>query len=190
LRIVGGKWAGRHLTSPADKRVRPTAEHVRDALVAALEPELKGARVLDLFAGTGALGLEAMSRGAKYCDFVETRPASLHALKANVAALHARERTRIFKRDALPFAAALQPFAYDVAFADPPYESRMLDRLIEQWQAVPFSAVLALEHDAEHALPPGGRRRIFEDSAITIFRAQRPATPVTESEAEPHERDG
>jgi 16S rRNA (guanine966-N2)-methyltransferase len=63
--------------------------------------------VLDLFAGTGALGLEALSRGAKYADFVETRPASLHALKANVAALHVREKTRIFKKDALPFAAGL-----------------------------------------------------------------------------------
>jgi 16S rRNA (guanine966-N2)-methyltransferase len=177
VRIVGGKWAGRHLTSPADRRVRPTAEHVRDALLAALEPELKGARVLDLFAGTGALGLEAMSRGAKFCDFVETRPASLHALKANVAALHARERTRIFKRDALPFAAALDAFAYDVAFADPPYESRMLDRLLEQWQATPFSAVLALEHQAEHPMPAGGRRRIFEETAITLYRAERPAAP-------------
>jgi 16S rRNA (guanine966-N2)-methyltransferase len=188
VRIVGGKWAGRHLTSPADRRVRPTAENVRDALAAALEADLKGARVLDLFAGTGALGLEAMSRGAKACDFVETRPASLHALKANVAALHVRERTRIFKRDALPFAAALPAFAYDVAFADPPYESRMLDRLLEQWQAVPFAAVLALEHDAAHPMPPGGRRRLFEDTAVTIFRAARPPAPAPEPE--PHERDG
>jgi 16S rRNA (guanine966-N2)-methyltransferase len=91
MRIVRGKWAGRHLTSPPDRRVRPTAEHVRDAWLAALDPELEGARVLDLFAGTGALGLEAISRGARTADFVETRPSSLHALKANVAALHARD---------------------------------------------------------------------------------------------------
>jgi 16S rRNA (guanine966-N2)-methyltransferase len=127
-----------------------------------------------------------MSRGAKTCDFVETRPASLHALKANVAALHVRERTRIFKRDALPFAAALEPFAYDVAFADPPYESRMLDRLLEQWMEAPFAAVLALEHEAAHPLPPGGRRRIFEDTAVTLFRAERPAS----AEAEPEPREG
>ena len=106
MRIVGGKWAGRHLTSPGDQRVRPTAEGVRDAWMRLLEPWLKGARVLDLFAGTGALGLEALSRGARYADFVETRPASLHALKANVAALRARERSRIFKKDALAFASA------------------------------------------------------------------------------------
>lgn len=175
MRIVGGKWAGRHLTSPPDRRVRPTAEHVRDEWLALLEPRLKGARVLDLFAGTGALGLEAISRGARSADFVETRPSSLHALKANVAALHAREKTRIFKRDALPFAAALPAGAYDVAFADPPYESRMLDRLIESWLAVPFAAVLSVEHAAGHVLPPGGRTRWFEETAVTVYRAAAPA---------------
>ena len=169
MRIVGGKWAGRHLASPPDRRVRPTAEHVRDALLTFLEPELKGARVLDLFAGTGALGLEALSRGAKAADFVETRPASLHALRANVAALHARERTRIFKKDALPFAAALEAGAYDVAFADPPYASRMLDRVIETWLRTPFAATLAVEHAADHVLPPGGRRRTFDESAVTVY---------------------
>src|SRR5262249_10110677 len=106
MRIVGGRFAGRHLTSP-DARVRPTAEHARAALLDLLEPELDGARVLDLFAGTGALGLEAISRGAVSADFVEFRPGSLHALKANIAALRLRERTRVFKRDALPFASAL-----------------------------------------------------------------------------------
>jgi 16S rRNA (guanine966-N2)-methyltransferase len=171
MRIVGGKMAGRHLTSPADRRVRPTSEHVRDAWLTELEPRLKGARVLDLFAGTGALGLEALSRGAAKTDFVETRPASLHALKANVAALHVREKTRIFKKDALPFAQALEAGAYDVAFADPPYESRMLDRLIEIWMETPFAAVLSVEHAADHPMPPGGRRRIFADTAVTIYTA-------------------
>src|SRR4051794_24300897 len=112
MRIVGGKWAGRDLTSPNDFRVRPTAEHVRAALLDMLTADVKDARVLDLFAGTGALGLEAISRGAKSCDFVETRPASLHALKANVVRLRAREVSRIFKRDVLPFAAMLEEGAY------------------------------------------------------------------------------
>lgn len=171
MRIVGGKLAGRHLTSPPDRRVRPTAEHVRDAWLAYLQPRLKGARVLDLFAGTGALGLEAISRGAASADFVETRPASLHALKANVAALHLREKTRIFKKDALPFAAALESGAYDVCFADPPYESKMLDRLIAIWMETPFATVLAVEHAVDHDLPQGGKRRVFEDTAVTVYTA-------------------
>jgi len=171
VRIVGGKYAGRDLTSPNDFRVRPTAEHVRAAVLDLLGAEVKGARVLDLFAGTGALGLEALSRGARSCDFVETRPASLHALKANIVALRYKDVTRVFKRDALPFAAALQRDAYDLAFVDPPYESRMLDRVIESWQASRFARILVAEHARTHELPRGGKTRVFEDTAVTVYRA-------------------
>jgi 16S rRNA (guanine966-N2)-methyltransferase len=171
MRIVGGKYAGRNLTSPADSRVRPTAEHVRAAVLDALAADLPNARVLDLFAGTGALGLEALSRGAARADFVEFRPASLHALRANVAALRMRERTRIFKRDALPFAGALEADSYDIAFADPPYGSRMLDRLVETWQRQPFARILVAEHAREHVVPPGGRLKVYDESAVTIYRA-------------------
>jgi 16S rRNA (guanine966-N2)-methyltransferase len=170
MRIIKGKFADRDLMSPPDARVRPTAERVRGALLDLLAPELPKARVLDLFAGTGALGLEAISRGAQWCDFVEFRPSSLHALRANVALLRVRERTRIFKRDALPFAAALEPESYDIAFVDPPYGSRMLDRVIESWQAKRFARVLAVEHERTHEIPAGGRTRTFDDSAITIYR--------------------
>lgn len=175
MRIVGGKFAGRDLTSPNDFRVHPTAERVRAAVLDLLTKDLKDASVLDLFAGTGALGLEALSRGAKRCDFVETRPSSLHALKANVAALHAIKQSRIFKRDALPFAAALMTAgAYDIAFCDPPYESRMLDRVIEHWQATHFARIFVAEHATTHVLPRGGRRYDYGESAVTIYRAPAP----------------
>ena len=128
MRIVGGRFRGRDLTSPSDFRVRPTAEAVRAGLLDALAGEVQGARVLDLFAGTGVLGLEALSRGARSADFVEFRPASLHALKANVAALGLRRQTRIFKRDAFPFAEALAEDSYEVAFADPPYGNQHCPR--------------------------------------------------------------
>jgi 16S rRNA (guanine966-N2)-methyltransferase len=170
VRIVSGKFAGRDLTSPNDFRVRPTAERVRAAMLDMLRADLAGARVLDLFAGTGALGLEAISRGARSADFVEIRPSSLHALRANVAALRLRERTRIFKKDALPFAAALAEGTYEIAFVDPPYESRMLDRVIDSWRATRFSPILAIEHASTHALPGGTEKRIFDDTTVTIFR--------------------
>ena len=150
--------------------MRPTAEHVRAALLDMLAKDIADARVLDLFAGTGALGLEALSRGAKSADFVETRPSSLHALRANVAALRMRDRTRIFKRDALPFAAALAEDSYDLAFVDPPYGSRMLDRVIESWRARRFARVLAVEHARTHELEAGVARKFFEESAVTIYR--------------------
>jgi 16S rRNA (guanine966-N2)-methyltransferase len=170
MRIVGGKYAGRDLTSPNDFRVRPTAEHVRAALLDLLAPHLPGADVLDLFAGTGALGLEALSRGAARCDFVENRPASLHALKANIVALRMKDRSRVFRKDALPFAGALREGAYDLAFVDPPYGSRMLDRVIESWMASRFARVLAVEHAKTHDLPRGATRRVFDDTAVTIYR--------------------
>jgi 16S rRNA (guanine966-N2)-methyltransferase len=171
VRIVAGTYAGRDLVSPADRRVRPTAEPVRAALLDLLAADLSGARVLDLFAGTGALGLEALSRGALRADFVEFRPGSLHALNANVAALRLRERTRIFNRDALAFAAALGRDAYDVAFADPPYESRVLDRVLDSWREGRFSRVLAVEHARTHQLAGRGTRRSFGETAITIYRS-------------------
>jgi 16S rRNA (guanine966-N2)-methyltransferase len=169
MRIVKGKFGGRDLVSPNDDRVRPTAEHVRAAMLDALEPDLADARILDLFAGTGALGIEAISRGAARADFVETRPSSLHALRANVALFRLRDRTRIFKRDALPFAGALLEDAYDIAFADPPYGSRMLDRVLDDWRARRFSRILAVEHAASHDLPRPNRRLVFDETAVGIY---------------------
>ena len=179
MRIVGGRWAGRDLVSPG-AGVRPTTEPVRDRWLALLEGELEGARVLDLFAGTGALGLEAMSRGASRVDFVENGPASLHALKANVAALRLRKKARIFKRDAIPFVEALDAGSYDVAFADPPYGSRKLDRVVEQWLRVPFSRILTVEHDRAHQVPGrakhydvGGQTRVSVYMASGLDRSSR-----------------
>jgi 16S rRNA (guanine966-N2)-methyltransferase len=169
MRIVGGRWAGRSLTSPAG-RVRPTAEVVRTAMMELLGEALHGARVVDLFAGSGAIGLEALSRGARYCDFVENSPSALHALKANVAALRVREKARIYDRDAIPFVERLAPDRYDIAVADPPYGSRKLDRILAQWQAVPFSAVLVLEHATAHDGVPHGERRELGETTVTMLR--------------------
>jgi len=151
--------------------VRPTAEHVRAALLDMLGDDVRGARVLDLFAGTGALGLEALSRGARSADFVEFKPDSLHALRANIASLRLRERTRVFKRDAIPFAAALDPDSYDIAFADPPYGSRKLDRVLESWRQTRFARILAVEHARTHAVPDGQKGQVIGETVVTIFRA-------------------
>ena len=172
MRIVAGKHANRRLTSPG-KRVRPTAENVRDRWLGRLEGELRGARVLDLFAGSGALGLEALSRGAISADFVENGGEALHALKANVAALKETNRTRIFKRDAIPFVEALKAGQYDIAFVDAPYGSKKADRMIRAWAACPFARVLGVEHARDQVLPLPelrGRTRVNGDTAVTIFQ--------------------
>lgn len=174
MRIVAGKFANRELTSPTDPRVRPTAEPVRSAMLDDLGTAVAGARVLDLFSGTGALGLEAISRGAKSCDFVEFRPGSLHALRANIAALRLRERTRVFKKDAVAFAESLTADQYDLAFADPPYDSKVLDRVVAAWLAGRFAPILAVEHARSHKLPRGHYHQKFGDTAVTIFRRAQP----------------
>ena len=174
MRIVAGVWAGQRLTSPG-RRVRPTHEAMRIRWMDHLGERLAGARVLDLFAGSGALGLEALSRGAATVDFVENGPEALHALRANVAARKLRPKAagaraaRIFKRDAIPFVARLDAGAYDLAFADPPYGSRKADRIIERWLSVPFAPLLYMEHAASHVLPPGQARLTYEDSVLTIY---------------------
>lgn len=180
MRIVDGIWANRALVSPG-RRVRPTQEVVRDRWMRRVAPHLEGARIVDLFAGTGALGIEALSRGAAAVDFIEDGTAALHALKANVAKLKLRplrrgerpssrrKAARIFKRDALPFVGRLDAGAYDLAFADPPYGSRKLDRVIERWQAVPFAPILVVEHALDHPVPGGGSTMRFEASALTFY---------------------
>lgn len=133
---------------------------------------LEGARMLDLFAGSGAVGLEALSRGAKTVDFVENGPEALHALKANVAALRATKITRIFKKDVIPWIQNLEAGAYDIAFVDAPYGSRKLDRVLERWSAVPFADILLLEHDRDHEITVKGRHFDFEGSTrLTIVKA-------------------
>jgi len=171
MRISGGKWAGTKLTSPAG-RVRPTSEGVRSIWLGNLDSHLRGSRVLDLFAGTGALGLEALSRGAATCDFVENSPAALHALKANIAATRTRNSTRIFKHDVLRFLEGVEPGRYDLAFADPPYGSQQLDRVVEHWLRDPFAKILTVEHSSDHQLPGNGDSWDFGATTVTAFWSQ------------------
>jgi 16S rRNA (guanine966-N2)-methyltransferase len=171
MRIIMGKWGGRTLTSPG-QRVRPTGEGVREAWLGALEEDLAGARCVDLFAGCGSVGLEALSRGALSCDFVENGPGALHSLKANMAKMKPKANARIFKRDAIPFVQNLDKVAYDIVFADPPYGSRKLDRIIEQWRDQPYSRILSVEHALDHptVLPSGGTSLEVGASGVTIYR--------------------
>src|SRR6185503_4236178 len=131
MRIVAGRWRGRRIKAPAGDRVRPTADRVREAWMSIVGPWIPGARVLDLFAGSGALGLEALSRGAAIAEFVEIAAASLAVLRANVDALDAAEGAVIHRADAMRFVHALEPHAFDIAFADPPYDHGVASQLAE-----------------------------------------------------------
>jgi 16S rRNA (guanine966-N2)-methyltransferase len=136
-----------------------------------LQLDLPEARVLDLYAGSGALGLEALSRGASSVDFVEKNPKSLRALEENIQILGAEELTTIHRKSALAFASALGPLDYDVVFADPPYASGDATSLATRWLEHPYSLILSVEHSATAPMPAGGMTRKYGSSAITFYRS-------------------
>jgi 16S rRNA (guanine966-N2)-methyltransferase len=137
-----------------------------------LQLDLPGSRVLDLYAGSGALGLEALSRGAVSADFVEKNPKSLRALEENIASLDAGDLATIHRKSALSFAETLGRLEYDVVFADPPYASKEAARLASLWIEVRFAAVLSIEHAANDAMPEGGETRKYGSTAITFYRSE------------------
>lgn len=170
MRIVGGTLRGRRIAPPRDPRVRPTADRVREAWMSILQEAIPGARVLDLYAGSGALGLEALSRGAASAEFVELNPKSLTALRENIATLELESRATVHRGDALRFAGRLAPAAYDVTFADPPYSRDDAERLVSCFRQTPFTRILAVEHPADRVLEGDDTRR-YGDTALTFCYA-------------------
>ena len=134
--------------------------------------ELPGARVLDLFAGSGALGLEALSRGARKAVFVERAPGALKALRANVVALGAEGRADVLRADALRYATELEE-VYDVAFADPPYGEGIAAALLQRQHNLSFARVLGVEHSRRDPLPPFPdlQHRRYGDTMLTFLLA-------------------
>ena len=195
LRIVAGEWRGRRIAVP-DGTVRPTADKVREAWMSIVRPALDLARVVDLCAGTGALGLEALSRGASHCDFVDESATVLITLRKNIAALGAGDRATVHRGEAVGFIESVLPVAgqgpsvdasadvaaakrpWDVAFADPPYGQGIALALAERWLRAPFATIFGVEHEAGLTLPPGPGgaatdRRAYGITAITFYRTGR-----------------
>ena len=170
VRIIAGEFKGRRLKTPAGDKVRPTADRVREAWFSILQRSIRGARVLDLFAGSGALGLESLSRGAATAEFVELNRFALSALKANIRTLHLDDRAVVHRRDALRFAERLHPGQYDVAFADPPYAGDNAARLVAMFRLNAFARIFTIEHPAERAIPGDDTRR-YGDTAVTFIYA-------------------
>lgn len=146
MRISSGHLGSRRLAAPS-KGVRPTSQRVREAIFSTLGDIIQGARVLDLFAGSGALGLEALSRGASEATFVDSSRASIEAIKKNIASLGLAPRTRVIKADAASFVrACLERF--DVVFMDPPYHKRLATDLAPHvYRLVEAGGILVIEHE-------------------------------------------
>lgn len=155
LRIVGGEFGGRRLHFPDGKGLRPTAERVRETLFNWLQGQLHGRRVLDLFAGSGALGIEALSRGAAEVVFVERARPAAQQLRENLELLHAGERAQVIQADALRWLAHnQQPF--DLVFLDPPFADGLLPKVCAALEAGGYlagEAMIYLEQDSAQQWP-------------------------------------
>ena len=182
MRIVGGRLRGRALAAPKSQGIRPTADRLRESLfnilMHAYGDPVSGARVLDLFAGTGALGLEAISRGAAFALFVDDGAEARALLRQNVESLSLAAVARIFRRDATRLGPAhpLEPFS--LAFLDPPYGQGLAEKALDSardggW--LTGDALIVVEEAADAGFrPPEGfedvERRRYDDTEFTILR--------------------
>lgn len=183
MRIVGGRFRGRPLAGPKSDSIRPTSDRLREAvfnvLAHAYGDPVVGARVLDLFAGTGALGLEALSRGASFALFVDEGAEARAILRGNIEHLGLGGATRIFRRDATRLGPMPPQPPFDIAFLDPPYDRNLaapaLESLREGGWLAP-GALCLIEERAEAALdPPAGfsllERRVYGAAQVVFARA-------------------
>jgi 16S rRNA (guanine966-N2)-methyltransferase len=184
MRIVGGRLRGRTLAAPKTQAIRPTSDRLRESLFNILAhaygDPVGGARVLDLFAGTGALGLEAVSRGAAFCLFVDDGAEARALIRQNVEALGLGMVTRVFRRDATKLGAAHPVEPFGLVFLDPPYRKGLatpaLVALRDGGWLEPEALVMVEEAaDAELAAPAGYaelERRTYDDTMIVFLRAE------------------
>ena len=181
MRVVAGEFKGRRLVAPRGTRTRPTADRVREALFSMLG-DVSGARVLDLYAGSGALGLEALSRGAASCLFAEHDPAAIRALRANIAALRAQQQCDVRAVSVMSLGPAKEPL--DLLLLDPPYRSGAgavaLDRLARLgWIGEASWVALETGHDevvSVKALDIESERKVGK-ARLTLLRLAARASP-------------
>jgi 16S rRNA (guanine966-N2)-methyltransferase len=182
VKIIAGALKGRRLVTPRGATTRPTADQVRIALMDTLMPRLAGARVLDLFAGAGGVGLEALSRGAAHATFVESDARAVAALRDNVQALEVGELTRVRRADVLRELPVLYRDGerFDVVFLDPPYDAGLVETTLEALGGgglLLAEALVIAQHFTKRAPATtigalaAFRTRRFGETTLTFFRA-------------------
>ncbi|TMF39309.1 MAG: 16S rRNA (guanine(966)-N(2))-methyltransferase RsmD [Chloroflexi bacterium] len=174
LRVSGGEARGRRLKAP--KNIRPTQGVVKQAIFNMVGPRIEGANVLDLFAGSGALGIEALSRGAAQVTFVDQQPRGLAILRQNLDALGFKERSHVVRGDVVRWIEASpdQVGSADFIFLDPPYEDVVLDRALRALDREVAATTVLAEHSRRQELPALSRMQVdrqrrYGDTMVTVF---------------------
>ena len=183
MRVVGGRLKGRSIASPTTQAIRPTADRLRESLfnilIHAYENPIEDARVLDLFAGTGALGIEAVSRGAKFTLFVDNGSEARAVLRNNVEALGLGGVTKVYRRDASDLGPAHPVEPFSLVFLDPPYRMKLAEKALASlrdggWLTPGALLVVEEAKNAEFAAPEGFEeleRRAYDDTEFTFLRS-------------------
>ncbi|MGM4931927.1 16S rRNA (guanine(966)-N(2))-methyltransferase RsmD [Tardiphaga sp. 619_E2_N8_5] len=183
MRVVGGRLKGRNIASPTTQAIRPTADRLRESLfnilIHAYESPIADARVLDLFAGTGALGIEAVSRGAKFTLFVDNGSEARALLRNNVEALGLGGVTKVYRRDAADLGPAHPVEPFSLVFLDPPYRMKLAEKALASlrdggWLTPRALLVVEEAKDAAFAPPDGFEeleRRAYDDTEFTFLRS-------------------
>lgn len=178
MRVIAGTWRGRRLDAPTWEGLRPTSDRLRETLFNVLAPRVADARVLDLCAGTGAVGIEALSRGARWVTFVEHDRRALALIEANLRKCQVSEGYTIERRDARADAAPYRGGPFDIVFLDPPYVQRSLDPWLRAAAAaVAADGVIVLEHASRVASPvvldglTRTRSLVQGDSTLSFYAA-------------------
>ncbi|HEY8594245.1 MAG TPA: 16S rRNA (guanine(966)-N(2))-methyltransferase RsmD [Devosiaceae bacterium] len=181
MRIVAGRFRGKGLKSPSDAAIRPTSDRVRESifniLASRIGPDFEGRRVLDLFAGTGALGLEALSRGASHATFVDTGIEARGLIRDHIEGFGLGGQARLLRRDATDLGPAERFRPCDLCFLDPPYGKGLGERAMSSaarggWLLPGAIVVLEERKDTEVVLPPGfslDDRREYGDTAVSFL---------------------
>jgi 16S rRNA (guanine966-N2)-methyltransferase len=183
MRVVGGRLKGRNIAAPSSRDIRPTADRLRESvfniLLHAYDDPIEGARVLDLFAGTGALGIEAVSRGAAFTLFVDNGAEARALLRNNVEALGLGGVTKVYRRDATNLGPAhpVEPFA--LVFLDPPYGRGLAEKALASLRSggwlVPDALLVVEESKVANVAAPEGfeelERRAYDDTEFVFLRA-------------------
>jgi 16S rRNA (guanine966-N2)-methyltransferase len=187
MRVVGGRLKGRNLASPVSRDIRPTADRLRESLfnilVHAYGDPIEGARVLDLFAGTGALGIEAISRGAAFALFVDNGTEARALLRNNIEALGLGGVTKVFRRDAGDLGPAHPVEPFSLVFLDPPYRMKLAEKALAslrdgKWMTSGAMLVVEEAKAAGFVAPEGFEeleRRTYDDTEFVFLRAVAPS---------------
>src|ERR1700756_3344856 len=182
MRVVGGRLKGRNIAAPVSRDIRPTADRLREAvfniLIHAYDDPIEGARVLDLFAGTGALGIEAVSRGAKFTLFVDNGAEARALLRSNVEALGLGGVTNLYRRDEIYLGPPLPVEPFSLVFLDPPYGKGLAEKALASlrdggWLVQGALAVVEGAKAAGFAAPEGFEeleRRVYDDTEFAFLR--------------------